>query len=182
MVVIQIANCRMGHQKGAKDVPKERIQSMLDLNTLGVKRKAIVQYFGMPQSTVSNILRKSRASDGNNGPKKRGRKQILSPRSIRNLLKYAKKNRFKSLHTITNEFNESRAETVSMSTVRRVLHKNGIQRYATVTKPFLSIRNVKARIQWARRHESYTEEQWDTLIFSDETYVTQRPKTQRKKV
>ena len=69
-----------------------------------------------------------------------------------------------------------------MSTLRGVLHKNGIQSYGAVTKPFLSSRNVKARIQWARRHESYTEEQWVTVIFSDETSVTLRPKTQHKKV
>ena len=77
----------------------------------------------------------------------------LSPRSIRNLLKHSRKNKLLYLHTIANELNESRAKLVSMSTERRMLYKNGIQINGTVTKPFLSSCNVKAKMQWAWTHD-----------------------------
>ena len=69
-----------------------------------------------------------------------------------------------------------------MSTVRRVLHENGKQNYAAVTKPFLSNVNIKKSLQWGRIYAPWSSAQWDTVIFSDETSVTVHPKMQRKKV
>ena len=101
---------------------------------------------------------------------------------MRNLLKYVRKNKFKSLRVITAEFNESREDKVSMRTVVRVLQDHGIQNFIAVTKTFLTTKRLKRWIEWPRIHEHLTEDQWDTVMFSHETSVIVCPNTQRKKV
>ena len=69
-----------------------------------------------------------------------------------------------------------------MSTVRRLLHENGMQNYVALMKPFLSSVNIKRRLKWGRIYASWSDPLWDTVILSYETYVTVLPKMQRKKV
>ena len=54
--------------------------------------------------------------------------------------------------------------------------------YVAVTEPFLSDLNKQKRMKWALTHESWTEAQWETVVFSDETSVTVRPKSPKKRV
>ncbi len=172
----------MGRPKGAKEVPKERKTVIMNMTAIGVKQKDIVQHYSMPQSAVSNVIRRMRASNGNNEIETRGRKQKLSARRVRMLLKCSKKHRSKSISTITAEFNKGREEFISVSTVRRMQHENGIQNYVAATKPFSLSINMKKHMKWARKHAFWSDAQWDRVIFSDETSVTVRPKMQRKQV
>ena len=57
-----------------------------------------------------------------------------------------------------------------------MLHSNGIRNYVAATKPYFSTRDIRRRLEWARVHQSWNEEQWDTAIFGDETSVTVRLK------
>ena len=166
----------MGRVKGSKQVSEETKRCILDAYYMGVRQKDIVQYYQMPQSTVANIIRRGRNTE------KRGRKQKLSDRSIRNLLSCARKNRFCSIHTITAKFNEFSTIKVCVNTVRSILHKNGMKNYVAASKPFLSKLNIKRRRKWAQEHQYWDAIQWDKVVFSDESSFTVRPKHVRKKV
>ena len=107
----------MGRPKRTNEVPRGRKNAITELTAVDVKQKDIVQHYNMPQSTVSNIVRRLMDNSGNNEIETRGRKKKLSPRDVRMLLKYAEKYRFESLRYVTAEFNKCREESVSMSTV-----------------------------------------------------------------
>ena len=47
--------------------------------------------------------------------------------------------------------------------------------YIAVQKPFLSKKNIAARILWRRTHASWTMKQWATVAFTDESYFTVHP-------
>ena len=96
----------MGRPKGAEEVPTERKNAILELTAVGVKQKHIVKHYGIPQSTASNIVKRLKDKSGNNEMENRDRKKKLWPRSVRLLLKCAKKCRFESLRFITSEFNK----------------------------------------------------------------------------
>ena len=172
----------MGKPKGSKHVSTERKNTILDMHYLGVKQKDIVAYYGMPQSTVSNIIRRGRDNNDASSIEKRGRKRKLSTRSIRALLKYARKNRFKSATEIASEFIESTGLTVSTKTVRRYLHGNGVNNYVAISKPHLSKKNLRARMRWAKKHTQWSNEEWNRTIFSDESSFALRPTSLRKTV
>lgn len=59
---------------------------------------------------------------------------------------------------------------VSESTICRILRYKGQLkcRFAT-RKPFISLKNRKARLIWAKEHLNWTPEQWANVIWSDES-------------
>ena len=40
-------------------------------------------------------------------------------------------------------------------------------------KPFISVKNQKMRLRWARIHSKWTIEQWKTVSWTDETKINQ---------
>jgi transposase len=58
---------------------------------------------------------------------------------------------------------------VSASTVRRRLRELGLRSYVHRRVPLLKIRHLRARYGWARVRLSWTQAQWDDIIFSNES-------------
>ena len=172
----------MGKPRGSKHVSTERKRTILDMHCMGVKQKDIVEYYGMPQSTVSNIIRRGMHNNEKEDAETRGRKPKLSKRAVRTLLKCTKKNRFRSLHSIASEFIESTGIQITTRTLRKYLHQNGVNNYVAVSKPHLSKKQQRNRMKWAKKHQMWDDSKWDCTIFSDESFFTLRPTSLRKKV
>ena len=60
---------------------------------------------------------------------------------------------------------------LSLSTVLRVLHRNGFRPYKTTKKPSLTEAMKEARYQFALRYKDWTIEDWKKVIWSNETSV-----------
>jgi len=80
----------MGKPKGSRHVSAERKRTIIDMYCMGVKQKDIVEYYNMPQSTVSNVIRREIRNNEKQDCETRGRKRKLSQRAVRALIKYAK--------------------------------------------------------------------------------------------
>ena len=59
-------------------------------------------------------------------------------------------------------------DRISRCTVNRVLLKYGLRSHRHVNKPFLTNRQRKKRIEWARKRKQWTTEDWYQVVFSDE--------------
>ncbi len=116
----------MGRQVGAKQVTKGKRDMILGMVDIGVRQVDIAKYYGMPKSTISNIVK---AGCIVRGEETRGRNKRLSSRDIRRLLKVAYEQRFKPVHKITSAYNKFAPKPVSISTVGRTLKENGIRNY-----------------------------------------------------
>jgi hypothetical protein len=55
--------------------------------------------------------------------------------------------------------------------IRTAFKKEGFTRAAARRKPPLSRANRDARKAWAEEHKDWTEEQWFSILWSDETWV-----------
>jgi hypothetical protein len=60
---------------------------------------------------------------------------------------------------------------ISDRTVRRVLKDAGLGAVEKQKKPKLWAKNIKARLDFARRHKDWTVEDWKRIIWSDETKI-----------
>jgi transposase len=60
---------------------------------------------------------------------------------------------------------------VTSETVRNLLKKNGLKARVKAKKPFLSQRHRRLRLDFAKRYENWTVEDWRRVVFSDETKV-----------
>lgn len=61
--------------------------------------------------------------------------------------------------------------------IRLALRKEGFARRIARRKPLISEVNRLLRLQWALEHLNWTREQWNTILWSDETWVTGRKYT-----
>ncbi|OAL38310.1 hypothetical protein AYO20_02369 [Fonsecaea nubica] len=61
---------------------------------------------------------------------------------------------------------------VSAESIRYALHQRGYRRRIALRKPPLSEANRQARLEWALEHRSWTKEQWNQILWSDETWIT----------
>ena len=75
---------------------------------------------------------------------------------------------------------------VSVWTVRRRFRAAGLPARRPAKKPFLTKRHKKARLEWARLHESWTPEDWRHVVWCDETgfrlWSDRGPRYVRRKV
>ena len=63
------------------------------------------------------------------------------------------------------------ASEISVQTVRRTLNFAGLVARVKKSKPLLSQKNIKARLEFATSHLHWTIDDWKRVIFSDETKI-----------
>ncbi|CZT09976.1 uncharacterized protein RAG0_14580 [Rhynchosporium agropyri] len=60
---------------------------------------------------------------------------------------------------------------IGLFAIRTAFKKEGFARRIARRKPDLSYTNQIARLQWAIEYEDWTEDQWFSVVWSDETWV-----------
>ena len=61
---------------------------------------------------------------------------------------------------------------IGPESIKFALRSRGFRRRAAYRKPFISERNRVLRLAWAQERIYWTKEQWKTILWSDETWVT----------
>ena len=61
--------------------------------------------------------------------------------------------------------------SISISALRRALQKEGFHRRVIRKKPPISEKNARLRLAWAIEHVNWTREQWNLILWTDETWV-----------
>jgi transposase len=62
---------------------------------------------------------------------------------------------------------------ISTRTIRRRLFDCGLKSRVPARKPGLSAKNIADRIRFCKQYRDWTEKDWETVMFSDETTMTQ---------
>ena len=172
----------MGRKNGAKQVTEQRRTVIVEMVRAGLSQSYVASFYGMPRSSVTSIVRRNRLAAISTPLKRRGPKHQLTERCIRRLLRDVHYHRFQPLHVIAANFRTVTGKRISVSTIRRYIHNQGIESYVAVSKPYLSPRNIAARMQWATLHQGWTIAHWSRVAFSDESSFNVKPKTLRKRV
>ena len=60
---------------------------------------------------------------------------------------------------------------LSDDTISRILDKVGLKHWRAAKRPALTKELAQIRLKWAKEHVSWTQEQWDNIILSDECSV-----------
>jgi hypothetical protein len=74
-------------------------------------------------------------------------------------------------HKVGNYLREELHVGISDSTMKRVLREASLKCKVKQKKPELTLRQIKAKLEFAKRHCHWTDDDWDRAIFSDETKV-----------
>ena len=101
----------------------------------------------------------------------RGRKKATTTLTDRRIVRLALQNR-RSTAVDINRSLEDAGVKVSDRTVRRRLVAAGMRARIPRKKPFLNAVQRQKRLQWARQHVLWTKEQWEKVLWSDETRIS----------
>ena len=123
----------------------------------------------MNYGTVFSIICRKKL---HNMRRPRERKQRLFVRALLRLRKQIDYNPFKHTAVITAELSLYSGLQLGERTIRRYIHKLKFNSYVSGQNPFLSRKNITARVNWARDYKKWTTMQWSTAAFSDESSLT----------
>lgn len=98
-----------------------------------------------------------------------GRPKKTSEAEDRQIIITSKRNRFKTAPIIASEGNELRLNAISDSTVKRRLSEVGLNGRVAKKKPFLNKKNMKKRLEFAKSHLHWTEDDWAQVLWTDES-------------
>lgn len=118
---------------------------------------------------IQKIIRKYQKSGLITNKPGRGRKEILSSTTQRNITRQIQKNPKTSAVKIATSTSIAIGRNVSAETIRRVLRKANYHGRVARKKPFISKVNRDKRIAFATKHISEPADFWKNVIFSDES-------------
>jgi transposase len=143
----------------------------------GLSLSKAAEETGLGKSTVQKISEKFKATGHVKDLERSGRPPKLDDRAMRSILRANAKDPFMKVREIREDFNSVRPPNrrVSNSTVQRILNQNGVRAYKLAEKWKISEKNRRLRVDWCRKHRSWTLEDWAGIIFSDESRIQNNP-------
>ena len=161
------------HWGHLSDIQKGEIIAFADQ---GLSHRKIATKVGCDHTTVLRQLDKLQRAGTMQDAKKAGRPRITSPRTDRMLVRSSEKNRKATAVDLAAELAGARGKPLaSVWTVRRRLDDASLHGRRPRKKPLLSAAQQKARLEWAKEHVDWTEEQWAKVLWSDESPFTLFP-------
>ncbi len=122
------------------------------------------------QTTVWNILKKKERTGELSNTKRPGRPRKTTVVDDRRILSLVKKTPFTTVGQIKNTLQEV-GVCVSKSTIKRRLHQSEYRGFTTRCKPLVSLKNRKARLEFAKRHLKKPSQFWNNILWTDETKI-----------
>lgn len=146
------------------DQTKKNIKNLLEK---GSTHREISSRLRVPRSTVALQAKKMNFKTKS----KAGRHKILSERDENFCVKQISTGKILTVVELTKELKNRFDISASTDTVARALKRKGLKSAEKKKKPLLSPKNIKSRLDFARSHQFWTSDDWERVIFSDETKI-----------
>lgn len=125
----------------------------------------IARKLNRDKRTVQRLLNKYRRTGSTDRKEGSGRKRATTPREDHLIKWSAVRNR----RMFATEIKTDLGLEVSTRTIRNRLHEFGLKSYWSAKKPFINAINRQKRVAWVKEHLNWTPEQWDSVLWSDES-------------
>ena len=147
---------------------EERVKVTV-LHEEGYSSRQIANKLKCNQSTVIRLIKKKQITDQVVDKARSGRPRKSSSRDDRVLRRLSLTNRKLTSPQLAHQWMESCSAHVSPSTVRRRCLEFGLKGCRARRKPLVTADQRKRRVAWARAHKDWTIQQWEKVLFSDES-------------
>lgn len=151
-----------------KQLPTKTVEKAIDMLQQGLSYEYIAAKLSTSKSTICRIKKRHAPA----APSARsGRPKLLDGRHVRQITREVTSGVVEAAVDIAKRLRENEGVCVSAETVRRCLEKCGFRSAHKVKKPFLSAKHMKARFEFAKSHKDWTDTDWKSVIWSDETKI-----------
>lgn len=103
-----------------------------------------------------------------------GRPRKIGETASRHLVRLITSGTMDTAEDVRKHLQEANLAAVSTDTIRRVLKRSGLKAGKKVSKPKLTQDHRRSRLAWAKRHLAWTKEDWECVIWSDETKINRQ--------
>lgn len=159
----------MTKTRGARDIDERQQKAIIEGRKQGRTHEELAQQFVISKSAVTKLLKRWKAQGGYVKKKKTGRPRCTTSVTDRNILRISRSNPHFTASDIAKEILISGESGPTIRTIRYRLQVAGLHGRQPVKKPFISAKNRKARVEWAKAHLNWTPQQWSSVVWSDES-------------
>jgi transposase len=155
-----------------KNLEFNREQTRVKIHSLresGKTWREIAEATGKSKETVRKIYGRVVKNNSFKENPRTGRPRKLSEGDRRVIVSILRKSEIKNPERVRKEASAHHNIDVSESTVRRAFKESGFVARVKKKKPLLSVEHKKKRLAWAKKHNTWTIDDWKNVIWSDET-------------
>ncbi|KAK3545503.1 hypothetical protein QTP70_007749 [Hemibagrus guttatus] len=153
-----------------KELSKDTRNKIVDLHQAGKTESAIGKQLGVKKSTVGAIIRKWKTYKTTDNLPRSGAPRKIPPRGVKMTTRTVSKNPRTTRGDLVNDLQRAGTK-VTKATISNTLHCQGLKSCSARHVPLLKPVHVRARLKFAREHLDDPEEDWENVIWSDETKI-----------
>ncbi len=153
-----------------KELSKDTRNKIVDLHQAGKTESAIGKQLGVKKSTVGAIIRKWKTYKTTDNLPRSGAPRKISPRGVKMITRTVSKNPRTTRGDLVNDL-QGAGTKVTKATISNTLRRQGLKSCSARRVPVLKPVHVQARLKFAREHLDDPEEDWENVIWSDETKI-----------
>ncbi|KAK3505679.1 hypothetical protein QTP70_020760, partial [Hemibagrus guttatus] len=153
-----------------KELSKDTRNKIVDLHQAGKTESAIGKQLGVKKSTVGAIIRKWKTYKTTDNLPRSGAPHKISPCGVKMITRTVSKNPRTTRGDLVNDLQRAGTK-VAKATISNTLRRQGLKSCSARRVPLLKPVHVRARLKFAREHLDDPEEDWENVVWSDETKI-----------
>ncbi|XP_052377755.1 uncharacterized protein LOC127931025 [Oncorhynchus keta] len=153
-----------------RELCKDIRHKIVDLHKAGIGYRTIGKQLGEKATTVGTIIRKWKKFKMTVNHPRSGAPCKISPRGASMIMRKVRDQPRTTRQDLTNDLKRA-GTTVSKKTISNTLHRHGLKSCSVRKVPLLKPAHFQARLKFANDHLDDPEEEWEKVMWSDETKI-----------
>ncbi|GFX42949.1 HTH_Tnp_Tc3_2 domain-containing protein [Trichonephila clavipes] len=142
------------------------------MDGMGLSQADAARRLNVSRSVVQRLWDQYQSEDSVSRRPVPGRPRATTPAEDRFLALSARRRRTTTVPQLVADHFQASGRRISATTVRNRLHNAGLYARRPVVCVPLNGRQRRNRLCWAREHVSWTQQQWASVLFTDESRFT----------
>lgn len=164
---------------GLTDVQRGKIVALIEQ---GMPQRDVAEVVGVTQGLVSKTYARYLELGTLKNRPRQSRQRVTTEQQDRFVCQIARRNPNVSHPELKRQLLEATGVNVSVETIRKRLRARGLYSRRQLRVPELSRQNKTDRLNWCLQHQNWTIENWQNVLFSDETRIGLRSDDRRIRV
>lgn len=168
--MLKQTNSNLSTMAKTKELCKDIRDKIIDLHKAGMGYRKISKQLGEKVTTVGAIIRKWKKFKLTVNLPRSGAPCKISPRGASLIMRKVRDQPRTTRQDLVNDLKRA-GTTVSKKTIGNTLRRHGLKSYSARKVPLLKPVHVQTRLKFATDHLDDPEEQWEKVMWSDETKI-----------